>query len=70
MNGMTRNRWSEMEDDPGLVAHEMLNHDVYGLPQEDEDSFVFCPECGEMGESFVYIEHQGWCPYGEQTGAV
>lgn len=60
----TRNRWEEMEYDPGLIAHELLSHDVYNLPEE-EDAFVFCPECGEMAEGFVFIEHKRWCTCGE-----
>lgn len=64
MNAVTRNHWEEMKDDPGLVAHEMLSHEAYTLPEE-EDSFVFCPECGEMAERFVFIEHKRWCAFGE-----
>ncbi len=66
MNATARNRWDDMEDDPGFIAHEMLSHDVYTLPEED-DSFVFCPECGEMAPSFVFIEHKRWCAYGENS---
>ena len=57
-------RFNDVEEyaDRGLLANEMLRHDVYGLP--DEDLLVFCPECGEMAESFGVIEHKSWCFYG------
>ncbi|HYX23165.1 MAG TPA: hypothetical protein VFC23_03360 [Thermoanaerobaculia bacterium] len=60
-------RFNEADDpaDRGLLANEMHRHDVYSLP--DEDLLVFCPECGEMGESFGVIEHKGWCFHGERS---
>ncbi len=64
MNVIASNRRNEMDEDPGLIAHEMLSHDVYTL-QEEEDSFVFCPECGGMAERFVFIDHKRWCTFGE-----
>jgi hypothetical protein len=66
MNAMTRNRWAELEDDPGLVAHQGSD---LSFPDEEEDAFVFCPECGEMAERFVFIEHKSWCAYGESAEA-
>jgi hypothetical protein len=58
-------RFNDAEDceGRGLLANEMLRHDVYSLP--DEDLLVFCPECGEMAESFGVIGHKSWCFYGE-----
>lgn len=48
-------------DDAGLFAHDERRHDAYSLP--DEDAFVFCPECGSLGESFDGIDHEAWCFY-------
>lgn len=64
MNTVTRNPWEENEEDSGLIPPELLDPPAFSLPEE-EDSFVFCPECGEMADSFVFIEHKRWCPYGE-----
>jgi len=60
-------RYNEAENyaDRGLLAHEMLRHDVHSLP--DEDALVFCNECGEMAESFGAIEHKSWCFYDERN---
>lgn len=55
-------RWNETEgDDYGLFAHGERRHDAYSLP--DEDSHVFCPECGSLAESFDGIDHKAWCFY-------
>ena len=65
MDVVAYERWNETDgDNVGLFAHEMLRHDVYSLP--DEDSLVFCPECGEMAEDFGQINHLNWCFYGER----
>lgn len=65
MDTVAYDRWNEAEgDDSGFFAHEMLRHDVYSLP--DEDSLVFCPECGQMAESFDMVPHKGWCFYGDR----
>lgn len=46
-------------EDPGLLAKELLSHDVYGLPEED--FLVCCPECGELAEGAIFLEHRSWC---------
>jgi hypothetical protein len=59
----TCDRWNEeATTERGLLAGELLRHDVYGLP--DEQVLVFCPECCEMAESFGLIEHKDRCFYG------
>jgi hypothetical protein len=65
MNSIDIERFNETEDcaGRGIRANEMLRYDVYSLPNEDE--LVFCPECGEMAESFAGIEHKSWCLHGE-----
>jgi hypothetical protein len=63
MDTVAYERWNETDgDNAGLFAREMLRHDVYSLP--DEETLVFCPECGELAESFNSIEHRNWCFYG------
>ena len=64
MDVVAYERWNETDgDNTGLFAHEMLRHDVYGMP--DEDSLVFCPECGEIAEDFGRIDHRSWCFYAD-----
>jgi len=62
MDTSAYDRWNEQNeaDRQNYFAQEMLGHDVWALP-EDEDSLVVCPECGELAESFVLLEHRSWC---------
>jgi len=63
MDTVAYERWNEAEgDDTGLFAHERLRNNVCSLP--DGDTLVFCPECGELAESFDAIGHRIWCFYG------
>jgi hypothetical protein len=68
MKNIDTEGYNEAQDyaERGLLANEMLRHDVYSLPDE-EDALVFCPDCGELGETFGSIEHRSWCYYGEQN---
>jgi len=62
MDTVAYERWNEAEgDDHGLFAHDEHRHDAYSLP--DDDTFIFCPECGSLAESFDLIDHKGWCFY-------
>ena len=65
MDTVAYERWNETIDanETGILAREMLSHDVYDLP--DGDGLVFCPECYEMAETFGRIEHQEWCCFGD-----
>lgn len=66
MDVVAYDRWNEKDESlRGLFAHEMLRHDLYDSP--DEEVFVFCPDCGEMAETWGLIEHRGWCFYGGKT---
>ena len=57
----------ETNSEPELVMREMLLHDVYDLPVE-QDLLVTCSYCGESGLGFEVLGHQPWCIYVE--GAV
>lgn len=65
MDTVAHEKWNEAVDanDSGLLAHEMLSHDVYDLP--DGDALVFCPECYEMAETFGRIDHPEWCSFSD-----
>lgn len=48
--------------EPELVMREMLLHDVYDLPFE-QDLLVTCSYCGESGVGMEALSHQPWCIY-------
>lgn len=48
--------------EPELVMREMLLHDVYELPFE-QDLLVTCTYCGESGLGLEAVPHQPWCVY-------
>lgn len=48
--------------EPELVKREMLLHDVYDLPF-DQDLLVTCSCCGESGLGVESVAHQPWCVY-------
>ena len=65
MDTVAYERWNEAVDaqESGVLAHEMLSHDVYDLP--GSEALVFCPECFEMAETFGHIQHPEWCCFGD-----
>lgn len=52
----------ETNAEPELVMREMLQHDVYELPFE-QDLLVTCSYCGESGLGLETVGHQPWCIY-------
>lgn len=52
----------ETNSEPELVMREMLLHDVYDLPFE-QDLVVTCSYCGESGLDVEALGHQPWCIY-------
>lgn len=52
----------ETNAEPELAMREMLQHDVYDLPF-DEDLVVTCSYCGESGLGLETVSHQPWCIY-------
>jgi hypothetical protein len=52
----------ETHSDSELALREMLLHDVYDLPF-DQDLLVTCSYCGESGLGIESVAHQPWCVY-------
>ena len=52
----------ETNSEPELAMREMLLHDVYELPFE-QDLLVTCSYCGESGLGLETVPHQPWCIY-------